>query len=106
MGAKILGKPIVAKRLSQELGRDEKVDSPVRLMRILKLSFLVSGVLFLYVVFTIPAKSPGPVNPAIELVLTILAITNVVLGFTLPQFLARVAMRSPQSTLQPTPVKL
>ena len=83
-----------------------RAEQALRMVRILKISFIVASLLFLYVVFKIPPKVTSPPQPAFELILSAVALTNVVLGFILPGFLARAA-RSGQSNAPPsaTPIQ-
>jgi len=73
--------------------------------RTLKISFIVSGLLFLYMVFKIPSKATAPPKPAVELVVAIIALTNVTLGFILPGFVARSALRNQLNPRLSTPIQ-
>lgn len=75
-------------------------------MRILKLSFLLSGLLFLYVIVKIPVNSPAHVAPAFEFAITALGLAAVVAAFMLPRFLANAAAKNKaQSTSPSTPIQ-
>ena len=71
-----------------------------RLALVLKAAFIVSAILFLYIVIKIPAKMPQLQNPSLEMAMTIIALTMIVLGFAFPNFLAKVAQRAPGNTIQ------
>lgn len=61
----------------------------VRLGRTLKLAFIGSGLLFIFLVIRLPAKSPHSAPPAIELVMTIVAFACVFAGFFVPRVVRR-----------------
>jgi len=61
----------------------------VRLVRILRISLIVSVLLSFWIVLKVPA-TPGTLpKPLVEVVIPLLALTNVVLGFFVPGFLLR-----------------
>ncbi len=68
---------------------DTKASQALRVVKTLKISFIVAGLLFLYVVFTILPKGTTHPNPEFELVISAIALINVLLGFKLPGFIAR-----------------
>jgi hypothetical protein len=70
--------------------------------RTLKISFIVSGLLFLYIVFKTPRTATAPPQSAIEIIISAIALTNVALGFILPGFIARSALRRQTSMLPST----
>jgi hypothetical protein len=61
--------------------------------------------LFLYIVFKGPPKVTAPPQPAVELVISGIAFTNVALGFVLPGFIARAALRSQSNNQPSTPIQ-
>lgn len=63
-------------------------EAALRLVRVLKIAFILSSILFLFVVIEIPSKSPQPVDRTVELALLIAALTTIVLGYAFPKFLA------------------
>jgi len=81
---------------------EPKAGDARRIVGILKISFIVSGLLFLYIVFKIPPKATLSPQPAFALVISAIALTNIVLGFVLPGFLARNALRGQSGMRQPT----
>ncbi len=67
----------------------------MRLVRILKICFVASQILFLYfLVIQLPSPSTRPVDFKIEMALTILALSNVVLGFVIPRYFLRAGPRA------------
>jgi hypothetical protein len=75
-------------------------------VKTLKISFIVAGLLFLYLVFKLPPNNTAPPQPAFELIVSAIALINVALGFILPGFMVRAALRG-QSSAQPpaTPIQ-
>lgn len=67
---------------------EKAVVAPARLMRVIRFSFAASGLLFAYVVMTVPAQAPRPVDPPVEVAFTAVAFMNVVLGFLAPRLFA------------------
>ncbi len=84
---------------------DPKTIQAIKMVKVLKISFIVAGLLFLYVVFTIPSKATRQPQPTFELVIAAVGVTNVILGFVLPGFIARAAARSQSSTRPSTPLQ-
>ena len=58
-----------------------KPQSPALVMRVMKIVFIVSGVLFFFVALKLPNNTSQPPMPKIQLLLTVLALSNVVFGF-------------------------
>jgi len=83
---------------------DTKASQVLGTVRILKLSFIGAGLLFLYVVFKVPANGTTHPQPAFEVIIGAIALTNIVLGFILPRFIAR-AGRSQSSARPSTPTQ-
>ena len=81
---------------------DPKPEQALRVVRILKISFIVAGLMFLYVIFKIPRNGTAPPQPSFELIISAVALTNVLLGFVLPGFIARTANRGQSSARPPT----
>jgi uncharacterized membrane protein len=70
--------------------------APLRMMRIMKLGFIVFGLLLICLVIKIPVPSGPPANPAFELVVIIVALTNIAAGFLAPRFFRRVVKHTSQ----------
>ena len=81
------------------------MNAPQRQMRIIEFCFVVFGLLLIYLMIKIPAQSKGSVNPAFELVVTLIALVSVAMGFLAPRFLEQIASRTPQSQPRVTPLK-
>lgn len=64
---------------------------PERVMRVMKYAFLVSVVLFIFVTAWVPSKAAHPPAQIVELVVAVVAVTNIGLGFGARPFLARMA---------------
>lgn len=82
---------------------DLRAEQALGIARILRIFFIVSSLLFLYIVFTMPSKATMPPQPALELIISAFALTNVVLGFILPGFLAKAARRAQSNAGPRTP---
>jgi hypothetical protein len=75
-----------------------------RVMRTMKLSFIVAGFLIIYVMLKIPAAHLSrPANPTLELVIAAVAFINLVLGLLARRFFARFATTS-RSGAKSTPL--
>jgi hypothetical protein len=83
---------------------ESNVAAAVRTARILKIAFLVSGILFIYVVYTVPVQAQGPTSPAFEMAIAVVALASVVAGFILPGILRRAAERVSQNKPGSTPL--
>ena len=68
--------------------------TPARLMRFIWLSFVSAGVMFIYIAFTIPAQGKNTAGPAVETVITVVALVVVLLGFFMPRILRWSAKRA------------
>ena len=79
--------------------------SPERMIRILRICFVVYVFLLIYLVIKLPARPQAPPNPAFGLIVTILALIDVVLGFFAQDLLRWTVKRSPQSAPKPNPAK-
>jgi hypothetical protein len=64
------------------------------LMTIIKIAFVVSGLMFVYIVITIPAQLRRPVDLPVQVTLSIVALVVVALGFYAPRFFGRVPTRT------------
>ncbi|MGH9590600.1 MAG: hypothetical protein ACRD25_09400, partial [Terracidiphilus sp.] len=69
---------------------------PARVMRIIWFGFVLSGVMLIYLMFVLPARTPKPASDTLEVGITIVALVDVVLGFLAPRFLARFANSIPE----------
>ena len=70
--------------------------SPARLMRWMKLSFVICGLLIIGIAIRIPVQSQHAPDPAFELAIAILALATVIAGFAAPRFFERVARPAPE----------
>jgi len=77
-----------------------------RIIRIMKICFLVYGASLILVVYRVPAKVRHPPNSSFELAISLVAIVNVALGFFPPQFLSKLTARSSASQRASTPLQL
>ena len=79
--------------------------APERVMRTMKLTFIVSGFLIIYVMLKIPAAHlPHPENPALEFAIAAVALINLLLGLLARRFFARLATNSSRSGAKSTPL--
>jgi hypothetical protein len=74
-------------------------------IRIMRLSFLLFGILLIYIAFKVPVQSRAVPNRVFELVISLLALTNIPIGFFAPKFFSRSPSRGFRSTMVPAPVK-
>ena len=79
--------------------------SPERMIRILRICFVVYVFLLIYLVIKLPARPQAPPNPVFGFIVTTLALIDVVLGFFAKDLLRWTIKRSPQSAPKPTPAK-
>jgi len=84
---------------------EPKATQALTVVRTLKISFIVAGLMFLYLVFKLPSNGRTQPQPAFELVIAAIALTNVVLGFVLPGFIARAAGRDQPTARPSTPIQ-
>lgn len=76
-----------------------------RVIQIVRISFVVFGLLLAYIVVKIPAQ-PGPSPaPAFELAITALGLFEIVAGLFAPRVLQALAKRAPQTATKATPAK-
>jgi membrane protein YqaA with SNARE-associated domain len=75
------------------------------LMRVMKIAFIVSALLFLSLVMRIPAKETQPPSSSLEMALTILALTDVVIGYVIPRFILRSAQAAQENAAQPAAIR-
>jgi hypothetical protein len=71
----------------------------------MRISFVVFGLLLIYIVLKIPAQPQNPPDHTIELAITALGLLEIVAGVLAPRFLQGLAKRSPQTAPQSTPAK-
>ena len=76
-----------------------------RVIRIMRISFVVFGLLLVYIVIKLPAQPQVPPDPAFELAITALGLVEIVAGFFAPRFLLALAKRAPQTAAKATPAK-
>jgi hypothetical protein len=84
---------------------ESKVQSPALVMRIIKYAFVVSAFLFIRVAIEIPVQPHSAVGQPVELGITIVALTCILVGFLVPRFVFRAAERTYQSNPALTPLK-
>lgn len=77
----------------------------VRVVKVLKISFVVSGLLFILIAFRIPARPTTPPDPLVEVIVSLVALTNIALGFFLPGLVSRAAGRRLTNTQASTPLQ-
>jgi hypothetical protein len=75
-----------------------------RVMRTLKYAFIVSVLLFGVVMIEIPSKAVHPPQQLLELIISALALSNLVLGFNARRFLARFTPANAGSSGSATPM--
>lgn len=68
-----------------------KMQSPALVMRVMKIAFIVSGVLFFCIALKIPSQEQQPPTTAIQLALTIVALSNLVFGFNAKRLVVKSA---------------
>ena len=74
---------------------------PARVMRIIWFGFVLSGVMLIYIVVTIPDRAPGPMGSAMQIILTLVALAAVSMGFLMPRILRRAARRAREGQTGP-----
>ncbi len=75
------------------------------MMLVMKLAFIVSGLLIIFVVARVPSQAPQqPVSPAFEWAVTALAIIEDVIGLNGRRLYLWIAKRVPENALASTPV--
>jgi hypothetical protein len=80
------------------------MSAPDRVMRILKYSFVFSGLLFAFVAMQIPAQNQRPPEHMMETVIVLLALLNVAAGFLVQHFPTLIAGQSPRPGTALSPV--
>ena len=73
------------------------------LIRVMRIAFFVSGILFIYVMIRIPSHAEASPTPALEWALVIVSLVCVAVGFLAPRLLAR-AIRA-QGSQSPNPLQ-
>jgi hypothetical protein len=63
--------------------------SPALFMRILKFSFIVSALLFVYIAIEIPIPPRAPISLPVEIAITVVGLACVFFGFFAPRFIFR-----------------
>lgn len=74
-----------------------------RSIHVMKLGFILFGVLLIYLVAKVPPAGSGNLNPSMELVITFMALADVACGFWLARWLAGSVNRVSQENSQVTP---
>jgi F0F1-type ATP synthase membrane subunit c/vacuolar-type H+-ATPase subunit K len=77
----------------------------MRLVRVMKIFFVVSMLFFLYMVMKLPATAAQTPDPKLEMVLTILALANIANGFVIPRYILRAPQRAQGDPNQATLVQ-
>jgi hypothetical protein len=90
--------------LEEKLPMQSATNPAKRLMFVLKLSFIVSMLLFFYVTFMVPTHVDQPITPAFELAIIIVALTADVVGFFARGLLSRMMKRAWAKRPEITPV--
>ena len=91
--------------LSKRLRKDESVNSPERVIKIVRICFVVYVLLLIYRVLKFPVQPQLSPNSAFEWIVTALALFDVVAGFYAARVLQWMVRRVPQTAPQPTPAK-
>ena len=84
---------------------DTQTQHAVTVVKVLKLSFIISGALFILITFRIPTKVTAASGSAIEIAISFIATMTVVAGFLLPKWLATLAATRSQLNATVTPLK-
>ena len=79
--------------------------SPERVMQTMKFSFIVSGFLLIFVMVKVPVKSSRIADHSMELIIALLAMTNLLLGLYGRPFFGRLVKGRPQGTSKQTQVQ-
>jgi heme/copper-type cytochrome/quinol oxidase subunit 1 len=78
----------------------------LQIVRIFKISLIVAALLCLYVAFKTPPKRNAPPDPETELIIVVIALTNVAGGLILPGLIERNARRNqPNTPATRTPIQ-
>lgn len=78
--------------------------APLRVIRTIKVGFIIFGLLLVYIVIRIPVPlGPSP-NPSFELTIITVALTSVVVGFFAPRFFRWLVTRTSQGQPRSTPL--
>jgi F0F1-type ATP synthase membrane subunit c/vacuolar-type H+-ATPase subunit K len=77
----------------------------MRLVRVMKIFFVVSMLFFLYMVMKLPATAAQTPDAMLEMVLTILALANIANGFVVPRYILRAPQRAQGDPNQATLVQ-
>ena len=77
----------------------------LRLVRIMKIAFVVSAILFLGVIIRLPANAAQPPDFTLVTAITVVAFADVVLGFVFPRSYLRTGRRAPGDVKPPTPIQ-
>ena len=78
---------------------ETKTQSPALVMRVMKITFIISGLLYFYVAMKFIGQAQQPVTGAVQLAITIVALTCIVVGFLVP----RIVFRAAEITYQSNP---
>jgi hypothetical protein len=76
-----------------------------RLVRVLKAAFVGSPFFFFYIVVKTSATAAHAPSATVEMALTLVALTNVALGYAVPRLMMRAAQRTPGSRDQATVIQ-
>ena len=75
------------------------------IMRIVRFGFIAFSALLIFLVFKLPAPSAATPNPVAEVAISIVALTNIALGFFAPRFLLSSARMRSRHASTSTPVQ-
>jgi hypothetical protein len=85
---------------------DPKTKQAKKIAQILKMFFILAGLMFVYIAFKFPPQRITSTQPAFELIISAVALIDVALGFILPGVLVRSALRAESGTRQSsTPIQ-
>jgi hypothetical protein len=84
---------------------DFQTQQAVRIARVLKLSFIIAGAMFIFLAVRIPAKASAQPTSAVELIISIVALAAVGAGFFVPKLIALPSEPSLLASTMSAPVK-
>jgi hypothetical protein len=82
--------------LNGELPVEKAAIAQLRVVRMMKLAFIISGLLLILVAYKVPAPPQRSANHVFDLVIFIVALTSIAVGFLAPRFFKRVRQSQSQ----------